>query len=161
MPRPARRPGRGVQLQSTCNLCPESHKTQVWLCFLALSFLSTSTCAAPWPGAIHLQTCLNFKRLKEAIEKSDAMLYSPSTKDVEENCKKMLLKCYILELMMVINEEEIKDFKADCIFDSYDALPEANAVGCPSCEAHSLKDITEFLEGLNTYLQEMNSRSMM
>ncbi|XP_074485489.1 interleukin-15 [Sebastes fasciatus] len=146
---------KDVQFQSTCNLCRESHKTQVWLCFLVLSFLSTFTCAAP--GLPTIQICLN--RLKDAIERSDAMLYAPSSNDVEEKCKMMSLRCYMLELMMVIIEEDIKGSKANCIFDFNERLPEAKHVGCPPCEAYSLKNITVFLERLNNLLQEMNSRN--
>lgn len=153
---------KGIQFQSTCNLCRESHKTQVWLCFLVLSFLSTSTCAAPGLQTLHVQKCLNSERLKD-IERSDAMLYAPSSNDVEEKCKMMSLRCYMLELTMVIIEEEITDLKANCIFDFktiIETLPAANPVGCPPCEAYSLKNITVFLERLNNLLKEMNSRNM-
>lgn len=85
------------------------------------------------------------------------MLYAPSSNDVEEKCKNMSLRCYMLELMMVIIEQEIKDPKANCIFDFNDGLRETNSVGCPPCEAYSLKNITEFLERLNSLLQEINS----
>ncbi|KAF1395370.1 hypothetical protein PFLUV_G00010810 [Perca fluviatilis] len=117
---------KGVHFQSTCNLCRESHKTQVWLCFLVLSFLSTSTSAAfvPVPNTSHAQSCL--KSLKNAIEKSDAMLYAPSA--VQESCKVMSLRCYILELLVVIMEQEIVGPKANCIFDFNDRLPKDNFV---------------------------------
>ncbi|XP_070845937.1 interleukin-15-like [Chaetodon trifascialis] len=146
----------GVQLQSTCNLCRESLKTQVWLCFLVLSFVSTFACAASVPGTADVQTCLD--ELKSAIQKSDAMLYAPSVNDVEEKCKVMSLRCYMLELIMVLDEEEIFDNNADCLMDFNDELPpEANSVGCPPCEAYSLKNITTFLERLESLLQEMTS----
>ncbi|XP_067354401.1 interleukin-15 isoform X6 [Channa argus] len=64
-----------VQLQSTCNLCRESHKTQVWLCFLIVSFLSISTCSASSLNTKHLQKCLT--GLRQRIQKSDAELYTP------------------------------------------------------------------------------------
>ncbi|XP_070780033.1 interleukin-15 [Enoplosus armatus] len=149
---------KGVQFQSTCNLCRESHKTQVWLCFLVLSFLSTSACAASVPGTEIVQKCLDM--LKPTIEKSDAMLYAPSTNDVEENCKMMSLRCYIMELIMVLNEEEVKDNKVNCIFDFNKTLDQqANYVGCPPCEAYSLKDITMFLHRLNNLLEEFTSKT--
>ncbi|XP_044041299.1 interleukin-15-like [Siniperca chuatsi] len=147
---------KGIQYQSTCNLCRESHNTQVWLCFLVLSFLSTSTCAASVHGTADVQTCL--ERLKHTIEKSDAMLYAPSTNEVKENCKIMSLRCYMLELIMVINEEEIVDHKANCIFDFNETLPsDANYDGCPPCEAFSLKNITIFLDRLSNLLKEMTT----
>ncbi|XP_078118517.1 interleukin-15 isoform X1 [Sander vitreus] len=149
---------KGVHFQSTCNLCRDSHKTQVWLCFLVLSFLSTSTSAAfvPVPNTSHAQSCL--KSLKNAIEKSDAMLYAPSANDVEKNCKVMSLRCYIWELLVVIMEEEIVGPKANCIFDFNARLPKDNFVGCRPCEAYSLKNITVFLDRLNNLLEEMTTQ---
>ncbi|KAM8879436.1 interleukin-15 [Spinachia spinachia] len=153
-----------VQFQSTCPLFRESHKTRVWLRFLVLSLLSTSTCAAPRPAIfLHLQSCLGTENLKKAFEKSDAMLYAPSTNEVKENCKTMLLKCYILELVMVIDEERIEDKNAHCILDFNDLLDEINnkasvyTVDCPPCEGYSLRNITIFLERLDSLLQELNS----
>ncbi|XP_034747974.1 interleukin-15-like isoform X2 [Etheostoma cragini] len=146
---------KGVHFQSTYNLCRERHKIQVWLCFLVLSFLSTSTSAASALDTSHAHICL--KNLKNAIEKSDAMLYAPSASDVK-NCKMMLLRCYILELLVVIMEEEIVDSRANCIRDINAKLPNDNPVGCQPCEAYALKNITVFLDRLNTLLQEMNTR---
>ncbi|XP_068445284.1 interleukin-21-like isoform X1 [Clinocottus analis] len=156
---PGEQRAKGVQLQSTCHLCRESHKTQVWLCFLVLSLLSSSTCAAPEPPTLHLLKCLRSETLKNAIERSEAMLYAPSTSDVKEKCKMMSLRCYMLELMMVIGEEEIQDKKARCIFDFNATLPTEHPVDCPPCEAYSLKNIKVFLERLISLLQEMNSRT--
>ncbi|XP_008300765.1 interleukin-15 isoform X1 [Stegastes partitus] len=141
---------KGAQFQPTCNLCRESHKTQVWLCFLVLSLLSTSTCAQAFvPETADLKICL--RDIKKTIEKSDAMLYAPSVNDIKDNCKTMSLKCYILELIMVMDEEEITETTAvDCIFHFNESLqPE---VGCPPCESYSLKNITIFLERLNKLL---------
>ncbi|KAI9525565.1 hypothetical protein NQZ68_006114 [Dissostichus eleginoides] len=111
---------KGIQFQSTCNLCRESHKTQVWLCFLVLSFLSTSPCAAALDTS-ELQMCFDVLREVIKFQNSDAMLYAPNEviNDVEENCT---LTCYMLELIMVIHEEEIKTDEAECIFDFNDKL---------------------------------------
>lgn len=153
---PRDRRAKGVQFLLTCNQCRESHKTQVWLCFLVLSFLSTSACAAHVPSTPHVQKCL--ERLTPSIEKSDAMLYAPSANDVEEKCKIMSLRCYMLELMMVINEEEVMR-DVNCIFDFNDTLGQtAKPVGCLPCEAYSLKNITVFLDRLNNLLEEMTTR---
>ncbi|XP_071399796.1 interleukin-15 isoform X2 [Centroberyx affinis] len=75
---------RGAQIRLSCDHCQESHKTQVWLCFLILSVLSTSTCAASTPVKAEVQHCL--KRLKPTIEKSDALLYAPSVDDITVSC---------------------------------------------------------------------------
>ncbi|XP_008300774.1 interleukin-15 isoform X2 [Stegastes partitus] len=76
---------KGAQFQPTCNLCRESHKTQVWLCFLVLSLLSTSTCAQAFvPETADLKICL--RDIKKTIEKSDAMLYAPSVNDIKVGC---------------------------------------------------------------------------
>ncbi|XP_073323501.1 interleukin-15-like [Pagrus major] len=144
---------KGIQFLSTCNLCRESHKTQVWLCFLILSFLSTSMCAAPVPNTKHVKDCL--QELEKDIKKSDAMLYAPSANEVKKNCKRMSLRCYMLELVMVVDEEEIRNNFTDCIDDFAETLPETDPVGCPPCEAYSLKNITIFLKRLNNLLEEM------
>ncbi|XP_018546447.1 interleukin-15 isoform X3 [Lates calcarifer] len=153
-----RRPASGVQFQSTCNLCRESHKTQVWLCFLVLSFLSIPTCAASGNNVQPLKRC--FEMLKHTIQKSDAMLYAPSIDDIPENCTSMALKCYMLEFQMVLDEEEVNDAKATCIF-AYNKIPRPDTVGCPPCEKYSLKNITIFLDRLNTLLEKMNAQGKM
>ncbi|XP_061574038.1 interleukin-15 [Cololabis saira] len=160
-----RRPGRILQptcpqpakedrFQWTCNLCQDSHKTQVWLCFLILSCLSICTSATFVSETEDLQTCL--EELRDKLEKSDAKLYSPSVNDFKDNCINMTLKCYMLELKMVIYEEDIQDSKASCIFQFSEALrPET---GCPPCEIYTLANITNFLERLTTILQKINAR---
>ncbi|XP_075947504.1 interleukin-15 [Anarhichas minor] len=158
---------KGVQYWSTCHLCRESHKTQVWLCFLVLSLLSTSTCAAPYKSTANLQKCLKgLDKLKNAIERSEAMLYAPSNNDIKENCKRMSLKCYLMELVMVIIEEEIQDAETHCILDfnedlpPLDKQPAAYPVDCPPCEAYALKNITVFMGRFNSLLQEMISSTI-
>ncbi|XP_067441032.1 interleukin-15 isoform X2 [Thunnus thynnus] len=152
---------KGAQFQLTCNLCRESHKTQVWLCFLLLSFLSMSTCSAQGPHLRDLKHCV--EEVKQTIEKSDAMLYAPSTDDIKENCRNMALKCYMLELIMVLNEEKITIDAAYHIlnFNEYiKRMPGADQVGCPPCEAYSLKNITVFLARLNHLLEERIASQM-
>ncbi|KAK5865650.1 hypothetical protein PBY51_019902 [Eleginops maclovinus] len=152
---------KGIQFQSTCNLCRESHKTQVWLrCFLVLSFLSTSpcSCAILLNDTFELQT--TFEGLREALKKSDAMLYAPNevTNEVEESCKKMILKCYMLELMMVINEEDILDDNLDVFYEFYEHhLKEPKSDGCRQCETYPLVNITTFSDRLNSLFQEIQS----
>ncbi|XP_034401008.1 interleukin-15-like isoform X2 [Cyclopterus lumpus] len=150
---------KGVQFQLTCHLYRESHKTQVWLCFLVLSLLSTSTSAAPELATSHLLTCLKSETLKNAIERSEAMLYAPLSSDVKENCKMISLRCYMSELTMVIAEEEIQDPKTHIFFDFNEKLPKDHPVDCPPCEAYSLKNMTVFLERLISLLQEINIRT--
>ncbi|XP_034543004.1 interleukin-15-like isoform X1 [Notolabrus celidotus] len=141
-----------IQIQLACNLCPDSHKTQVWLCFFILSFLSTCTCAVSSKDIEHFNICLD--HLKSSIQKSDAMLYAPSTNDVKPACVNMSLNCYMLELKMVIDEEDVWNNYTQCINEFALSLSSsANAVGCPPCEAYSPQNITIFLERLNTLLQ--------
>lgn len=99
-----------------------------------------------------VQLCFN--DLKHAIQNSDAMLYAPSINDIKAECKNMSLKCYMLELIMVIDEEEITDHNSDCIKDFNRYLSSEAIVGCPRCEAYSLKNITIFLERLCNLLEE-------
>ncbi|XP_026160243.1 interleukin-15 [Mastacembelus armatus] len=146
---------KGVQFQLTCNQCQESHRTQVWLCFLVVSFLSISTCAADHSPA-RLKTCL--QNVQPTIEKSDAMLYAPSINDIKDNCKARSLQCYIFELMMVLDEEEVSGKGEDCIF-AFNSTLQANPDGCPPCEVHALKNITVFLDRLNTLLEKMTQES--
>ncbi|XP_018546446.1 uncharacterized protein LOC108893105 isoform X2 [Lates calcarifer] len=123
-----------------------------------LSFLSIPTCAASGNNVQPLKRC--FEMLKHTIQKSDAMLYAPSIDDIPENCTSMALKCYMLEFQMVLDEEEVNDAKATCIF-AYNKIPRPDTVGCPPCEKYSLKNITIFLDRLNTLLEKMNAQGKM
>lgn len=149
---PAEQRESGVQCQSTCKLCPESHKTQVWLCFLVLSLLST--CVAAVPDTEDLQRCV--KDLRVQIEESDAMLYAPSIDDIKDHCTNMSLKCYMLELMMVCEEKEVPDNLIHCINVFNDELPTDD--GCP-CEVYSQENITIFLERLNDLLKKTTAET--
>lgn len=148
-------PPKRVQFLPTCNQSTDSHRTQVWLCFLILSVLCSITCAYSGPETGPLQDCLN--NLKNAIEKSDAMLYAPSINDVEENCESDSLICYMLELEMVLEELEIQDDNASCVSDFIRHINKTqNTDRCPPCEAYALKNSTIFLDRLNTLLQKLN-----
>uniref|UniRef100_A0A8D3CXJ1 Interleukin n=2 Tax=Scophthalmus maximus TaxID=52904 RepID=A0A8D3CXJ1_SCOMX len=125
---------------------------------LLLSFLSISTVAVSVADTADLQFCLGM--LKHTIQKSDAMLYAPSIDDIEENCENVSLKCYMLELIMVLDEEEVKGNKASCILAFNDHL-DSGSVGCRPCEAYSLQNITIFLERLNTLLEKMTTKGNM
>lgn len=114
-------------------------------------------CAAPvlyYPR--HAKHCL--QGLEEDIKNSDVMLYAPLAHEVKEKCKMMSLRCYMLELMMVTDEEDIKNNYTECVYFFTEKLPEAEPVGCPPCEAYTLNNITIFLERLNTLLEEMTER---
>uniref|UniRef100_A0A672YVA5 Interleukin n=1 Tax=Sphaeramia orbicularis TaxID=375764 RepID=A0A672YVA5_9TELE len=150
-------PPKRVQFLLTCNQSPDSHRTQVWLCFLILSVLCSIACAYTGPETGGLQQCL--ENLKNAIEKSDAMLYAPSINDIKEDCESASLRCYMLELKMVLEELEIRDKNAFCVFHfmvAVDMIP--NTGSCPACEAHALKNSTIFLERLNTLLNKLNQK---
>ncbi|KAG7239238.1 hypothetical protein INR49_029883 [Caranx melampygus] len=108
---------KGIQFQSTCSLCRESHKTQ----------------------------------------KSDAMLYAPSVDNITANCESASLKCYIEELLMVLDEEEVMDGKVQCIH-NFTKDRDFSFEGCLPCEAYSPENITIFLDRLNTLLEKMTSQ---
>uniref|UniRef100_A0A3Q3WEI7 Interleukin n=1 Tax=Mola mola TaxID=94237 RepID=A0A3Q3WEI7_MOLML len=121
-----------------------------------LQNIFTSTCAASLSGTEHVMVCL--KKLRHAIEVREGITSDIRLTIYSENCKHMSLRCYMLELIMAIDEEEIVDNSAECIIDFFsDKLPQTISVGCPPCEAYSLKNITVFLERLNNLLQELNS----
>ncbi|KAM9770289.1 interleukin-15 isoform 1-T1 [Menidia menidia] len=147
---------RDAQFQPTCNLYRDSPKAQVYLCFLILSFLSICT-RADGSDVRDLKTCL--EQLKRIIEKSDAMLYAPSVNEIEDKCSDMALKCYLLELMVVIDEEEITDPRKDCIYAHHRTL--LPLVGCPSCETYSLGNITIFMDRLIRLLEKMNEETLL
>uniref|UniRef100_A0A3Q3MFL2 Interleukin n=1 Tax=Mastacembelus armatus TaxID=205130 RepID=A0A3Q3MFL2_9TELE len=146
-----------------CQLKKKQTLTNINLCKQTLSelssfyrsFLSISTCAADHSPA-RLKTCL--QNVQPTIEKSDAMLYAPSINDIKDNCKARSLQCYIFELMMVLDEEEVSGKGEDCIF-AFNSTLQANPDGCPPCEVHALKNITVFLDRLNTLLEKMTQES--
>uniref|UniRef100_I3KLG7 Uncharacterized protein n=1 Tax=Oreochromis niloticus TaxID=8128 RepID=I3KLG7_ORENI len=129
---------RGFQIQLTCKLCRESHKTQVWLCLLVLS---TSG-----------ETNENVYLFLNSFQKSDAMLYAPRIQDFPDNCTEMVLNCYMLELKMVLREEEIEDNLQECVHDF-----NSNLQPSFSCETYTLQNITTFMERLMDLLQKLNS----
>ncbi|XP_024859530.1 uncharacterized protein LOC108239486, partial [Kryptolebias marmoratus] len=146
---------KSIQFQLTCVLRRDSHKTPLWLCFLILSVLSTCSSAASMTEIKDLQTCLG--SLRVSIEKSDAMLYSPSVNEVTDVCKEKVLQCYMLELLMILEEEDINDPEAPCIGHfSRDLKPED---GCPPCEIHSLEDSKKFYQNLETILQKITDEN--
>ncbi|RVE76156.1 hypothetical protein OJAV_G00005450 [Oryzias javanicus] len=133
-----------------CNLCRDNHKTQLWLSFLILSFLTTCTSAVT--EIEDLLTCLD--ELNSTLQKSDAMLYTATISDVER-CKDKVLNCYMEELIMVLSEEQMDHKRANCFFHfNATLIPE---VGCPQCEMYSLQNISTFLRILTNTLQRINS----
>uniref|UniRef100_A0AAQ6I8C0 Interleukin n=1 Tax=Anabas testudineus TaxID=64144 RepID=A0AAQ6I8C0_ANATE len=124
----------GVQFQSTCNLCREKMLSNK----IFVIFYQPHVCIT--------------------LRKSDAMLYAPSN-----NCENMSLKCYMLELIMVLDEEEIEDQATKCIisFNEFLQPPNVSSDGCPACETYSLKNTSTFLDRLKTLLEKMNAQRNM
>ncbi|XP_076003929.1 interleukin-15 isoform X1 [Genypterus blacodes] len=148
-----KRRAKGVRLRQCYNICPGSHTTQVWLSFLILSVLSTSACAASLAITASLQTCLD--GIKHTIERSDALLYSPSTDDIKASCRMMSLRCYMLELEVIFFEEDVEDKVVDCKWNFEETLPPIDAsVDCPPCEAYARKNTTVFLSRLKDLLHQ-------
>uniref|UniRef100_A0A3P8X525 Interleukin n=1 Tax=Cynoglossus semilaevis TaxID=244447 RepID=A0A3P8X525_CYNSE len=90
--------------------------------------------------------------------KSDAMLYTPSF----DYTNVMILNCYMLELTMVLDEEEVPldDYSKSIYSFSKQFEKQTNiqtAIGCLRCEAYSLQNITIFLDRLKDFLQRMAS----
>uniref|UniRef100_A0A8C6TZB5 Interleukin n=1 Tax=Neogobius melanostomus TaxID=47308 RepID=A0A8C6TZB5_9GOBI len=93
-------------------------------------------------------------------QKSDAMLYAPSVDEIKPNCDVPSLKCYMLEVEMVLIEQQIdgNDSNAKCIFSFNDKCSKPNACGsCPPCEATALRNSTIFLDNLNNILSKIMS----
>ncbi|XP_054599638.1 interleukin-15 isoform X2 [Nothobranchius furzeri] len=141
---------KSVQFQLTCNLCRGSHKTQVWLCFLILSFLSTCHSAPSVSEIKDLRTSLS--NLKLYIERSTAILYTP-TVQFQDKCKNMILRCYMLELMVILYEEEIPDSEGQFIYHFNQSLsPE---IGCPPCETYNPQNSETFFKSLKNVLEKL------
>ncbi|XP_077381279.1 interleukin-15 isoform X1 [Festucalex cinctus] len=147
----------GIRLRLCPHLCRDRHTTQVWwLCVFVLSFLSSASCALSVRDSQDLQQCLS--GLTPFIQNSSAMLYAPSMNDIQAKCDNLSLKCFLVELVMVIGEEDVDIDNDDvlCILNFNDNLHlEGNAISCPPCEAHSLGNVTTFLNRLKTLLQAM------
>uniref|UniRef100_A0AAQ6IPB3 Interleukin n=1 Tax=Anabas testudineus TaxID=64144 RepID=A0AAQ6IPB3_ANATE len=128
----------GVQFQSTCNLCREKMlSNKIFVIFY------------------QPHVCMSSDNVK-----SDAMLYAPSVDEIKNNCENMSLKCYMLELIMVLDEEEIEDQATKCIISFNEFLQPPND-GCPACETYSLKNTSTFLDRLKTLLEKMNAQRNM
>uniref|UniRef100_A0A8C6TU31 Interleukin n=1 Tax=Neogobius melanostomus TaxID=47308 RepID=A0A8C6TU31_9GOBI len=91
-------------------------------------------------------------------QKSDAMLYAPSVDEIKPNCDVPSLKCYMLEVEMVLIEQQIdgNDSNAKCIFSFNDKCSKPNG-SCPPCEATALRNSTIFLDNLNNILSKIMS----
>ncbi|XP_054636426.1 uncharacterized protein LOC129183335 isoform X2 [Dunckerocampus dactyliophorus] len=102
------------------HLCSDRHTTQVWLCVFVLSILTTASCALTVSQSADVQHCVS--NLRPSIKKSDAMLYAPSMNDIHAKCHLLSLECYIKELLMVINEEDVENTYVHCILNFNDTL---------------------------------------
>uniref|UniRef100_A0A3Q1IBH3 Interleukin n=1 Tax=Anabas testudineus TaxID=64144 RepID=A0A3Q1IBH3_ANATE len=130
---------RKKEFQSTCNLCREKMLSNK----IFVIFYQPHVCIT--------------------LRKSDAMLYAPSVDEIKNNCENMSLKCYMLELIMVLDEEEIEDQATKCIisFNEFLQPPNVSSDGCPACETYSLKNTSTFLDRLKTLLEKMNAQRNM
>ncbi|XP_034043726.1 interleukin 15, like isoform X4 [Thalassophryne amazonica] len=136
---------KGAQFLLSCSLCRLSHTTQAWLCFFVLSAAEVSMC---------------LDNMSDIIKKSDALLYTPSINDIEENCIISSFSCYMLELEVIFFEQDIVENEdVDCIFHYKDALPsETHSASCQPCEAYALKNTTVFFNSLKALLEELTAR---
>uniref|UniRef100_A0AAQ6ISW2 Interleukin n=1 Tax=Anabas testudineus TaxID=64144 RepID=A0AAQ6ISW2_ANATE len=119
--------------------------------FVCLSFLSLTT-------SLQLEDdpCLHIKSNNvQYIARLVVYLFP-----VANNCENMSLKCYMLELIMVLDEEEIEDQATKCIisFNEFLQPPNVSSDGCPACETYSLKNTSTFLDRLKTLLEKMNAQ---
>ncbi|XP_034043724.1 interleukin 15, like isoform X2 [Thalassophryne amazonica] len=139
------RTATGAQFLLSCSLCRLSHTTQAWLCFFVLSAAEVSMC---------------LDNMSDIIKKSDALLYTPSINDIEENCIISSFSCYMLELEVIFFEQDIVENEdVDCIFHYKDALPsETHSASCQPCEAYALKNTTVFFNSLKALLEELTAR---
>ncbi|KAK7930551.1 hypothetical protein WMY93_006946 [Mugilogobius chulae] len=93
-------------------------------------------------------------------QKSDAKLYTPSVNEIKSNCESWSLKCYMMELEMVMNEEGLSPDKDNvkCILDFANNIS-SDIGSCPPCEATALRSITAFLENLESFLQKLEGEN--
>ncbi|XP_067106650.1 interleukin-15 isoform X2 [Osmerus mordax] len=102
------------------------------------------------------------KETKEIIEKSDALVYAPVFDNIPESCSKMFLKCYLLDLEIILQEEEmldvtycrshnIRSFIEDC-----STLFTFSSENCLPCESE-IVNTTIFIERLDELLKAMMS----
>ncbi|XP_049576318.1 uncharacterized protein [Syngnathus scovelli] len=144
----------GTRLSLCPHLCRDRRTTQVWLCVFVLSLFFSSSCALSLGDSKRVQQCLS--GLTPSIEESSAMLYAPSMNEIRAKCHHLSLKCYLEELVMVIDEEEVDNVYANCIEEFNETLQtESNAVNCQPCETHSLGNVTTFLDRFKTLLQAL------
>nr|UOV22687.1 interleukin 15 [Oostethus manadensis] len=150
----------GTQQRVRAHLCRDRHTTQVWLCVCVLSILTTASCALTVSQSADVQQCVS--SLRPSIENSDAMLYAPSMNDIHVKCHLLTLECYVKELLMVIDEEDVENTYVYCILHFNDTLHDeiltSTPVSCPPCEAHTLGNISTFLSRLNTLLEAIASQ---
>ncbi|KAJ0033691.1 hypothetical protein NQD34_000798 [Periophthalmus magnuspinnatus] len=142
---------KGVFLQ-LLSLCTEAYRGPVWLWLLLLSGLCRPTWASHEPDLGDVQICL--KGVTNSIQNSDAKLYAPSVDEIEENCERWFLHCYMLELHMVLSEELIEGDDTDCIAHFLYNSPKVDTGSCPACEAMALRNSTTFLDNLKSLLEK-------
>uniref|UniRef100_A0A3B3ZGB3 Interleukin-15 n=1 Tax=Periophthalmus magnuspinnatus TaxID=409849 RepID=A0A3B3ZGB3_9GOBI len=103
-------------------------------------------------GCQHFYFFRNFLKSSVALKQnSDAKLYAPSVDEIEENCERWFLHCYMLELHMVLSEELIEGDDTDCIAHFLYNSPKGS---CPACEAMALRNSTTFLDNLKSLLEK-------
>nr|QBS13675.1 interleukin 15 [Plecoglossus altivelis] len=138
----------------------------LWNCIFMISIFTgltslPATVAEDLQNIMELQVIL--KETKKIIEKSDAPVYAPVFDNIPENCSDVALKCYLLELEVILQEEEmlcvtchqshnIRSFIEDC--SSLSNLPSENCLPCES----EIVNTTIFIKRLDELLKAMMSK---
>lgn len=152
---------KGFHLQLILNLCTDGYRGQVWLYVMIVSVLCRSTCAHNEPEVEGVLHCI--ERVKPKIENSTAMLYTPPPQIFTGKCDTVSLMCYMLELTMVINEEQVHNNHTDCISGFKNELNETSKAytgTCPPCEdTTTLRNLTVFLDNLVSVLKLLKTKA--
>ncbi|KFO26546.1 Interleukin-15, partial [Fukomys damarensis] len=141
---------RSTSIQCYLCLLLNSHfLTEAGIHVFLLGCISTSLpkTEASWQDVIH-----DLKRIENLIQSIhiDATLYTES--DVHPNCKITAMKCFLLELRVILHEcrnVDIHETVTNMIFLANSSLSSNGDVtesGCKECEELEEKNIAEFLQ---------------
>ncbi|XP_036430899.1 interleukin-15 isoform X2 [Colossoma macropomum] len=137
----------------------ENHlNIEVWNSFLILSCVFLTTVDAHADSSLE-EVLDMLKKMKQIIENSDALLYTPRA-DIDK-CTSTSMYCYLLELDVILREESgsAYDNEINMVYNLKKKYYSCSQSHCPACETHPVANATVFTKRMEEFIQKLSSRN--